>query len=80
MVVFAVDLDIELALAVEEREIEGIGRFLVLRNRPQAGLVQNSGDGVLFGTTLYGGTNGDGTVYRVYHERERGWFVDGVYD
>ena len=22
----------------------------------------------------------DGTLYRVFHERDRGWFVDGVYD
>ena len=31
---------------------------------PQAGLMQGS-DGNFYGTTLYGGTNGDGTVFRI---------------
>ena len=37
MVVFAVDLDIEFALAIKEREIERVGRFFILRDGPQAG-------------------------------------------
>jgi uncharacterized repeat protein (TIGR03803 family) len=31
---------------------------------PNAALIQGS-DGVLYGTTIYGGTNGDGTVFRI---------------